>query len=200
MGSAVLSQAPELVVLDRDGVLNRLVVHRAGGLPQSPHSLAEVEILPGVPEALRRLTEAGVAVVLATNQPAWAKGEVTREELDRIHAAIVAGSEQAGGRILRSFICYHRAEDGCECRKPRPGLLAAALAGTPGARAPEAWMIGDRATDVLAGQALGFRTALLGPVWPGDEEMLKNKGFPPSFRGRDLPEFADFRLKSRRIE
>jgi D-glycero-D-manno-heptose 1,7-bisphosphate phosphatase len=198
--SEVLSPVRELVVLDRDGVLNRLVVHRAGGLPESPHALGEVELLPGVPDALRRLTQAGIVVVLATNQPAATKGQVTREELDRIHAAIVAGSEQAGGRIARSFICYHRAEDGCACRKPRPGLLAGALESTPGARAAEAWMVGDRATDVLAGQALGFRTALVGPPWPGDEEMLKSQGSPPSFRGRDLPEFADFRLKSRRIE
>jgi histidinol phosphatase-like enzyme len=108
-----MSRAPELVVLDRDGVLNRLVVHRAGGSPESPHVLAEVEILPGVADALRRLTDAGVTVALATNQPAAAKGQVTREELDRIHAAIVLGSEQAGGRIAGSFICFHRAEDGC---------------------------------------------------------------------------------------
>jgi D-glycero-D-manno-heptose 1,7-bisphosphate phosphatase len=195
-----MSHPPELVVLDRDGVLNRMLVHREGGLPESPHSLAEVEILPGVPEALYRLTRASVVVALASNQPAAAKGEVTREELDRIHAHIVARCECAGGRILGSFICYHRAEDGCACRKPRPGLLVAALEAVPGARADEAWMVGDRATDVLAGQALGFRTALLGSAWPNDEELLKNKGLPPSFRGRDLPEFVDFRLKSRRSE
>lgn len=195
-----MSRVPELVVLDRDGVLNRLVVHRAGGSPESPHALAEVEILPGVPEALRRLTDAGVAVALATNQPAAAKGQVTREELDRIHAAIVLGSELAGGRIAGSFICYHRAEDGCACRKPKPGLLLGALEATPGARAGETFMVGDRATDVLAGLAAGFRTALLGQTWPDDEEMLKNKGFPPSFRGRDLPEFVDFWLNSRRFE
>jgi hypothetical protein len=61
-------------------------------------------------------------------------------------------------------------------------------------------MVGDRATDVLAGLAAGFRTALLGQTWPDDEEMLKNKGFSPSFRGRDLPEFVDFWLNSRRFE
>jgi D-glycero-D-manno-heptose 1,7-bisphosphate phosphatase len=195
-----MSGPSALVVLDRDGVLNRLVVHPPGESPESPHALAEVEILPGVPEAVRSLTEAGLVVAIATNQPAAAKGQVTRDELDRIHARVVTGAERAGGRILESFICLHRAEDGCECRKPRPGLLRAALARVPGARAEEAWMVGDRATDVLAGQALGFRTALIGPAWPSDEEMLKTKGFPPSFRGRDLQEFVDFRLKIRRSE
>lgn len=192
-----MSRAPELVVLDRDGVLNRLVEHRAGALPESPHALAEVEILPGVPEAVRRLTEAGLVVAIASNQPAAAKGQMTHEELARVHAHIVSGCESAGGRIAGSFICLHRSEDGCECRKPRPGLLRSALVSAPGALAEAAWMVGDRATDVLAGQALGFRTALLGSPWPSDEEMLKTKGFPPSFRGRDLQEFVDFRLSSR---
>jgi D-glycero-D-manno-heptose 1,7-bisphosphate phosphatase len=191
-----MSRAPELVVLDRDGVLNRLVVHRAGGLPESPHALAETELLPGVAEAVRRLTDAGIVVAIATNQPAAAKGQVTRDELDRIHARIVAEAEAAGGRIAGSFICHHRAEDGCSCRKPLPGLLRDALAALPGARAEAAWMVGDRATDVLAGHALGFRTALVGPAWPSDEELLKSKGLAPSFRGRDLQEFVDFRLKS----
>ncbi|HTQ05964.1 MAG TPA: HAD-IIIA family hydrolase [Polyangiaceae bacterium] len=188
--------APRLIVLDRDGVLNRLVVHRAGRPPESPHALAEVEILPGVPAALRALTDAGFSLAIATNQPAAAKGEITRAELDAIHAAVVAGAEAAGARIERSFICLHRAEDGCECRKPRPGLLRDALLAFPGARAEDAWMVGDRATDVIAGQSLGFATALLGSAWPGDEEMLNVQGLAPSFRGRDLQEFVDFRLKS----
>jgi len=185
-----------LIVLDRDGVLNRLVVHRAGGSPESPHALAEVEILPGVPAALKALVDAGFVLAIATNQPAAAKGEITRGELDAIHAAVVAGAEAGGARIARSFICRHRAEDACECRKPRPGLLRDALLAFPAARAEDAWMVGDRATDVIAGESVGFATALVGAPWPADEEMLKTRGLAPSFRGRDLQEFADFRLKS----
>jgi len=188
--------APRLIVLDRDGVLNRLVVHRAGPSPESPHSIAEVEILPGVPAALKALTDAGFVLAIATNQPAAAKGEITLAELESIHAAVVAGAEAGGGRIARSFICRHRSEDACSCRKPLPGLLRDALLAFPATRAEEAWMVGDRATDVIAGETLGFATALLGAVWPEDEEMLKNRGLAPSFRGRDLQEFADFRLKS----
>jgi transaldolase len=129
---------------------------------------------------------------VATNQPAAAKGEVTRATLDGIHARIIALAESEGGRISSSHICLHRAEDGCSCRKPKPGLLADALAVTPGASAREAWMVGDRATDVIAGQALGFSTALLGSAWPADETVLRDQGFPPSFRGRDLPDFVEF--------
>ncbi len=191
-----MTRAPRLIVLDRDGVLNRLVVHRAGRPPESPHSLAEVEILAGVPAALKALTDAGFVLAVATNQPAAAKGEVTYAELEAIHAAVVAGAEAAGGRIARSFTCRHRAEDACACRKPLPGLLRDALLAFPGTRAEESWMVGDRATDVIAGETLGFATALLGAVWPEDEEMLKNRSLEPSFRGTDLQEFVNFRLKS----
>lgn len=191
-----MTAAPRLIVLDRDGVLNRMVVHRPGRKPESPHSLAEVEILPGVPAAVKALTDAGLVIAIATNQPAYAKGEVTRSELDAIHAAVVAGAEAAGGRIARSFICLHRAEDACECRKPKPGLLRDALIAFPGTRAGESWMVGDRATDVIAGESLGFATALLGDVWPEDAEMLKTRGLAASFHGRDLQEFVNFRLKS----
>jgi len=183
----------DLIVLDRDGVLNRLVAREPGVPPESPIADGEVAILPGVPAALRRLTDAGFVLAVASNQPAAAKGKLTR---DAIHARIVAEAESAGGRIARSFICYHRAEDGCDCRKPRPGLLRDALAAFPGTSAERAWIVGDRATDVLAGQALGFSTALVGATWPEDEELFRTRGFPPSFRGRDLQHFVEFLLRS----
>ena len=185
-----------LVVLDRDGVLNRLVRHRADGLPESPHTLAEVELLPGVPAALARLTQAGIRLAIATNQPAAAKGEAGVEALDAIHATIVRTAESAGGRIESSHVCRHRAEDGCTCRKPRPGLLREALVAAPGASAARSWMVGDRATDVLAGRAVGFHTALLGAsLFPGDAERLSLEGAEPSFRGTDLQAFVDHLLE-----
>jgi transaldolase len=186
-----VSEAPRLIVLDRDGVLNRLIVRGEAQPPESPLSLSEVELLPGVPHALRRLCDAGYVLALATNQPAAAKGKVTRAELAAIHDKIVSEAEREGARIASSHICYHRAEDGCDCRKPRPGLLRDALAENPGASAEQAWMVGDRATDVIAGQALGLRTALLGSTWPDDESVLRQAGFPPSFRGRDLQHFVE---------
>jgi D-glycero-D-manno-heptose 1,7-bisphosphate phosphatase len=127
-----VSTPTRLIVLDRDGVLNRLIARNAGEPPESPLTLAEVELLPGVPRALRRLCDAGFVLALATNQPAAAKGKVTRAELDAIHARIVSEAERDGARIAGSHVCYHRAEDGCECRKPRTGLLRDALAATRG--------------------------------------------------------------------
>jgi D-glycero-D-manno-heptose 1,7-bisphosphate phosphatase len=183
-----------LIVLDRDGVLNRTVPNPAEPLPDSPLSLDEVALLPGVPEALRDLTAAGYGLAVASNQPAWAKGKVARDVLEAVHAAIVRQAQAAGGVILSSHVCLHRAEDGCGCRKPKTGLLVEAFARHSAFSPGDSWMVGDRATDVLAGAAHGMRTALLGPGAPGDEDRLAAQAIRPFFRGADLRDFADFLL------
>lgn len=183
-----------LIVLDRDGVLNRTVPNQAEPRPDSPLRLEDVAVFPWVPDALRALTAAGFGIVVASNQPAAAKGKTTRAALEAVHAAIVQAAQAAGGVILSSHVCYHRAEDGCACRKPATGLLVEAFAQharfSPGA----SWMVGDRATDVLAGAAFGLRTALLGEPSPDEEAALAARAVRPSFRGADLRDFARFVL------
>ncbi len=76
-----------LIVLDRDGVLNRLIDNPAEPRPDSPMRVAEVQVFPWVPAALRDLTEAGFGLTIASNQPSWAKGKTTRADLDEVHAA-----------------------------------------------------------------------------------------------------------------
>jgi D-glycero-D-manno-heptose 1,7-bisphosphate phosphatase len=187
-----------LIVLDRDGVLNRTIPNPAEPRPDSPLRVDEVAVFPWVPAALRALTEGGWTMVIASNQPAAAKGKATRAALDAVHAAVLTQAQSAGGVIQGSFICFHRSEDGCDCRKPRAGLLRAAFAAHPGSRPEASWMVGDRAVDVLAGQALGLQTALV----PGDslsDELAALAGgaggsIKPSFCGRDLRDFAEFLL------
>jgi D-glycero-D-manno-heptose 1,7-bisphosphate phosphatase len=183
-----------LIVLDRDGVLNHTVPNPAEPRPDSPLRVSEVVVFPWVAGALRDLGAAGFGLVIASNQPAWAKGKVTREALDAVHAAVVRGAEAAGAVILSSHVCLHRAEDGCACRKPATGLLVQAFARHPGYTPGASWMVGDRATDVLAGHAFGMRTALVGEVTPDDEAVLAARQIRPFFRGNDLRDFADFLL------
>jgi transaldolase len=183
-----------LLVLDRDGVLNRMVPRSVEEPLDSPLQPEEVEIVPGVPAALRRLQDAGFTFAIATNQPAAAKGKTTRAALDAVHERIVRDVQSAGARIASSHICFHRAEDGCDCRKPRTALLQAALNTGPRNNPVTTWMVGDRATDIIAGATMGFQTALLGPARPTDEDLLSTRGLRPSFRGRDLQDFADFLL------
>jgi D-glycero-D-manno-heptose 1,7-bisphosphate phosphatase len=184
-----------LIVLDRDGVLNRTVFHNEAEPRDSPLRPADVALEDGVPEALKALEDAGYVLAVASNQPSAAKGKTTHDSLVATHEAVLAASRGAGARLLQSYVCFHRAEDGCRCRKPRTGMLEDALAATPESRPETSWMVGDRVTDVMAGATLGFHTAYLGPGWPGDEELLEKHGVRPSFRGRDLQDFARFLLE-----
>jgi D-glycero-D-manno-heptose 1,7-bisphosphate phosphatase len=151
-----------LIILDRDGVLNQHTVDPEQGTIDSPLHPDQVVLEAGAPEALARLQALGYGLCIATNQPAAAKGKTTRANLEAVHARVVAGVQAAGARILSSHLCLHRAEDHCECRKPRTGLLEQAFRANPEAVKEGSWMVGDGVTDVEAGQAYGLRTGFIG--------------------------------------
>jgi len=179
-----------LIVLDRDGVLNALLPNPDEPRLDSPMRPSEVTVFPWVPDVIRDLTRAGFGIVIASNQPAWAKGKTTRAELQAAHAVVVEAAQSAGGIILSSHICFHRAEDKCTCRKPATGLLAEAFAQHPGFDIAASWMAGDRAPDVLAGVAFGLKTAYLGVQNSDERATLAAKGIVPTFEGDDLRDFA----------
>jgi len=138
------------VFLDRDGVINHAVIR--AGRPHPPQSATEVEILPGVSEALRQLKEAGFALVVVTNQPDVARGHQRREEVEAIHARLAAALP-----IDEFRVCYHDDRDDCACRKPRPGLLLQ----EPKYDLTRSVMVGDRWRDVEAGQRAGVAATVL---------------------------------------
>ena len=141
------------VFLDRDGVINRRVVREDG--PSSPARLAEVDVLPGVPDALRALRQAGYLLIVVTNQPEVVRGRTSRDAVEAIHARL---------RSLLSVddirVCYHDDEDGCACRKPAPGMLYAAAV-ERGIRLADSYMVGDRWRDIAAGRRAGCTTILV---------------------------------------
>jgi D-glycero-D-manno-heptose 1,7-bisphosphate phosphatase len=178
-----------LILLDRDGVINRLVIDPEHGTIDSPLHPDQVALLDGVPEALARLTQAGFLLAVVTNQPASAKNKTTRQNLEAVHDAVLQGACRLGGRIASSHVCFHKSEDGCSCRKPKPGLLLDALAHQGSGR--DAWMVGDGITDVQAGLALGLRTAFLGPRKCDACKIFRQHDLAPDWWGPDLPAFAD---------
>jgi D-glycero-D-manno-heptose 1,7-bisphosphate phosphatase len=105
-----------LIVLDRDGVLNRTVFHSDAEPRDSPLSPADVVLEDGVPEALKALEDAGYELAVASNQPSAAKGKTTHESLVATHEAVLEKARAKGARIAGSFVCFHRAEDGCPLR------------------------------------------------------------------------------------
>lgn len=145
---------PALVLLDRDGTLNRKAPE--GRYVTSPD---ELELLPGAGEALARLNRAGIPVALVTNQRAIARGLLTEDGLAALHDALADRLAVQSAHLDAIYHCPHE-RGACDCRKPRPGLLAAALRdfATP---AEEAVMIGDAASDVEAGRRAGTATIRL---------------------------------------
>jgi D-glycero-D-manno-heptose 1,7-bisphosphate phosphatase len=194
MARPEIDKAGTLIVLDRDGVLNRLLDKPAEPRPDSPMRPSEVEVFPWVPAVLRELTAAGFGLVIASNQPAAAKGKTTHAELEAVHAEVLRVATANGGVVLSSHLCFHRAEDGCACRKPATGLLEEAFARHGTFARARSWMVGDRAPDILAGSAFGLLTAYLGDVASDEYATLTARGVRPSFQGRDLRDFADFLL------
>jgi D-glycero-D-manno-heptose 1,7-bisphosphate phosphatase len=138
------------VFLDRDGVLNRATVQ--DGVPRAPESLAALEVLPGVPEALMALRSAGYVLIVVTNQPDVARGLVSRAGVEAIHVAL-----QAHLPLDAIVACFHDDADACGCRKPLPGMLLAA-AKTYDIALQRSHMVGDRWRDVEAGRQAGCRT------------------------------------------
>jgi D-glycero-D-manno-heptose 1,7-bisphosphate phosphatase len=155
------------VFLDRDGVLNRAFVR--DGKPYPPGSLAELEVVAGAGAALSALAGAGFLLFVVTNQPDVARGTQRRAEVEAMHAEMARTLPVDG-----FYVCYHDDKDGCDCRKPLPGLLTRA-ADEHGVALEASYMIGDRWRDVEAGQKAGCRTVWIdcgyaerGPKEPAD--------------------------------
>lgn len=138
------------VFLDRDGVINRAVIR--DGRPYPPASLEELEILPGVREAMIALKGAGYLLVVVTNQPDVSRGTMPRTLVDSMNARLMSELPLDAVRT-----CFHDGDDECECRKPKPGLLLAA-ARDFGINLTASFMVGDRWRDVAAGRQAGCRT------------------------------------------
>ena len=179
------------VFLDRDGVINRDSADYITRFEQ-------FELYPGSLDALRRLTAAGFALIVVTNQSAVGRGWIPLDELERIHAHLRASVAAAGGRILDILVCPHRPSEGCACRKPRPGLLHAAGA-AHGIDMGSAVMIGDSRRDIESARSAGVGTTIL--VRTGNGELagreLAEAGCPPDVTVEDLAAAADWLVANR---
>ena len=158
------------VFLDRDGVLNPGVT-RNGHL-WAPRSVAELQILPGVPEALAALRATGLQLVVITNQPDVARGHMKKADVDAIHAYMLEHLSLDGIRV-----CFHDDRDECACRKPKPGMLYTEAVERE-IQLARSFMVGDRWRDIGAGKTAGCKTILV-------------NAFPEATRIEPDMEFAD---------
>ena len=167
----------KLVILDRDGVINR-------DSPDHIKSPDEWQPYPGSLEAISRLHRNHYRVIVATNQSGISRNLFDLSMLHRIHQKMIAMVNEKGGQIDAVFFCPHRPEDLCSCRKPQPGLLLEAssrlgvsLAGVP--------FVGDKASDLAAARAVNALPILIQHARPPDpreahhEEALTYSNLAP---------------------
>jgi histidinol-phosphate phosphatase family protein len=141
------------VFLDRDGTLNRPPA--VGEYLRDP---GELQLLAGAAEAVALLRRAGYVCVVVSNQRGVALGLMSEQQLAAVDARLHELVD-----LDRSYYCIHGLEDGCECRKPRPGLLIRAAEDLHLDLA-RSWMIGDSDIDGEAGRRAGCRTLKVEPV------------------------------------
>ena len=175
-----------LIILDRDGVINQ----DSDDFIKSP---AEWIPIPGSLEAIARLNQAGYRVVVATNQSGIARGLFDVKTLNAIHQKLHAAAHHAGAEVDAIFYCPHAADNNCDCRKPKPGMLqtiasrfSVSLKGVPN--------VGDSLRDLQAGYGVGCVPYL---VLTGKGQRTRDKGgLPPgTLVFPDLASVVDSLLK-----
>jgi D-sedoheptulose 7-phosphate isomerase len=171
------------VFLDRDGVINRTFVR--DGKPFPPTTLQELEVLPGVSEALHELKQHGYKLLVVTNQPDVARGKQSRQTIDAMHQALSARLP-----LDDILVCYHTDKDKCDCRKPMPGMLFEA-AKKHNIDLAASFMVGDRWRDIEAGYNAGCKTILIDYGY-----SERSPAHAPDLRVGSLREAADWIIGS----
>ena len=165
------------VILDRDGVLNREAA--GGGYIARPEDFIW---LPGVLEALRLLREAGFYLSVATNQSGVGRGVMSLAQLEAVLERMKTEAAEHGGALDAVFFCPHSPEEGCDCRKPAPGLIQAAIAQS-GLTAAESIFVGDDQRDLEAAARAEVRAALV--------RTGKGRKTEAELRGGSVPTYDD---------
>jgi D-glycero-D-manno-heptose 1,7-bisphosphate phosphatase len=160
--------------LDRDGTISRNHYYPDSGEFEGPRSVEALELFPWSAGALSILANAGYKLFIVSNQPNFAKGKASLEDISAIHERLLAELQGEGVRLCESYYCLHHPASLipgysiCDCRKPSPRFLfeAAAKYGLDLARS---WMVGDRSSDIECGCRAGVRTIRLQPDHPSSD-------------------------------
>jgi D-glycero-D-manno-heptose 1,7-bisphosphate phosphatase len=153
------------VFLDRDGIINKK-------MPEGDYVKAwsEFSFLPGVFRAIKVLKENEFLIVVFTNQRCIAAGIITEKGLKGIHERMLYEVRKYGGDIDAVYFCPHDVLDGCDCRKPKPGMILRAIKDFRDNNIEidleRSYVIGDSDKDVAAGKAVGLKTIKIGEYSP----------------------------------
>lgn len=167
----------QFVVLDRDGTI---IFER--------HYLSdpdEVELIPGAADGLRRLLDDGLGLVLITNQSGVGRGLFDEARLKLIHRRLLDLLEAEGVRLSGIYYCPHTPADGCDCRKPRTGMIERA-ASEFGFDPQDSFVIGDKPCDVELGRRVGATTFLVRTGY--GSQVAAEAGAAPDYTVADIRE------------
>ncbi|MRJ01838.1 MAG: D-glycero-beta-D-manno-heptose 1,7-bisphosphate 7-phosphatase [Epsilonproteobacteria bacterium] len=141
------------VFLDRDGVINRDLGY--------VHRIEDFHFIEGIFEALRYLQDLGYTLFIVTNQSGIGRGYYGIEEFEELTEFMLRRLKEEGIEIKKVYFCPHHPDQGCNCRKPEPGMVLKA-AEEFGIDLKRSWLIGDKESDIEAAQRAGVgRTILL---------------------------------------
>jgi D-glycero-D-manno-heptose 1,7-bisphosphate phosphatase len=178
------------VFLDRDGVINRNVYYESSGEWESPRTADDLDVLPWVAPALRKLMEGGFLLFVVSNQPSHAKGKTTLGDLLAVHERLASQLEAEGIDVAEFLYCFHHPHGvvpefttACECRKPSPHFVLKTIEAY-GLDPRHSWMVGDRDSDIECGSAAGVRTIQIEP----DHQGAKARKAAADFRVETLRE------------
>ncbi|SFU50518.1 D-glycero-beta-D-manno-heptose 1,7-bisphosphate 7-phosphatase [Halomonas korlensis] len=182
----VTTTSLKLVILDRDGVINR-------DSDDYIKSLEEWHPYPSAITAIARLSRAGWQVAIATNQSGIARGYYDEATLETIHAELKRQVRNAGGKVSHIAYCPHGPDDHCKCRKPLYGLLIQIREALGLESLEGSWIVGDSLRDLEAGESLGCRSALV-RTGKGRRTEAKRIGLERAMVFEDLDGFVDWLL------
>ena len=183
------------IFLDRDGTVNKLVYYPDLGIVDSPFVPSQLSLIPGAAKAIARLRKRGFFIVLVSNQPGIAKGNMRKRDFDAIDAKLDMLLATEGARLDAKSYCMHHPKAKlaefrkiCSCRKPKAGMLFEA-AKKHWVDLKRSYMVGDGINDMIAGRRAGCRTAFVGCFKPELWKYLKG-GKKPDIVAKNLLEAA----------
>ncbi|MDK2862149.1 MAG: D-glycero-D-manno-heptose 1,7-bisphosphate phosphatase [Thermodesulfobacterium sp.] len=177
------------VFLDRDGTINEEMGYI--------NDLSRVRLLPGVAEGLKLLQDRGFKLIVITNQSGPARGYFPESLVFEVNQLITRRLAKKGVKLDDFFVCLHGPNEGCNCRKPNPGLVLQALEKYP-IELEKSYFIGDKIVDVETGKRLGIKTILVLTGYGKGElkYVAPKKGIYPDWVAKNLKEAAEIIIKN----
>ena len=172
------------IYLDRDGVINAIHYDEDIGLC-TPHTPGEFVFLQNVSKSVKTINSSGFLAVVVCNQPDVSKGRLAMNVHEKINEKMISGLIEKGAKLDGIYYCFHKSSDGCECRKPKPGMLLQAAKDLD-IELKNSYIVGDTLSDIEAGKAAGCKTILVANPRLDLIKIIKERGCDPDYIAKDL--------------